>query len=248
MTIAALVLAGSRGHADPVAMAEGTSHKALIPIAGEPMLSRVIGALRDAGITRIAVSASDPAVTEFARKLKAEIVSPLAGPSASVGAALAKLGTPLLVTTSDHALLSGYWVRDFLARAPSDADVAILLARREMVELALPGSRRTWLRFADGQWSGCNLFLLNTAAASAAIATWEAVEANRKRPWRIAMRLGLGTLITYAMGRLGLAEAIVRLGKRIGIEARLVVACDGLAAIDVDKPGDLAEVRRLLES
>ena len=46
--------------------------------------------------------------------------------------------------------------------------------------------RRTWLRFADGQWSGCNLFLLQSRRAQAAIATWSAVEADRKRPWRIA--------------------------------------------------------------
>jgi len=246
VSITALVLAGSRGVPDPVALAEGVAHKALIPVSGEPMLARVIMALRDAGIERIAVSASDQAVTAMARQLGAEILTPLAGPSASVGAGLALLGTPLLVTTCDHALLRGAWVRDFLADIPAAADVALLLARREAVEAALPGSRRTWLRFADGQWSGCNLFLLASPRAEAAIATWSAVEADRKRPWRIAMRLGLGTLISYATGRLGLSEAVSRLGRRIGIEARLIEARDGLAAVDVDKPGDLAEVRRLL--
>ena len=44
---------------------------------------------------------------------------------------------------------------------------------------------------ADGDFSGCNLFLLATTRAEAAIATWQAVEADRKRPWRIAARLGI---------------------------------------------------------
>lgn len=246
MMPAALILAGSRpGRPDPVASAEGVSHKALVEVGGQPILARVIAALQDAGVERIAVAASDSAVVMLATRLGAEVLPPAAGPSASVGAAFDRLGAPLLVTTSDHALLQGDWVRSFVADTPAEADVSLLLARRETVEAALPGTRRTWLRLADGAWSGCNLFLLRTPQARAAIETWAAVEADRKRPWRIAARLGLRTLLDYALGRLGLAQAIERLGQRIGIEARLVAAHDGRAAIDVDSVQDLADVRRL---
>ncbi len=41
----ALVLAASRGAADPVARAEGLSHKCLVDTAGTPMLLRVLAAL-----------------------------------------------------------------------------------------------------------------------------------------------------------------------------------------------------------
>jgi hypothetical protein len=44
-----------------------------------------------------------------------------------------------------------------------------------------------------------------------------------------------------------MAEAIARLGRRIGVNAALVAAPDGRAAIDVDRPEDLALVRRLAE-
>lgn len=249
MKPAALVLAGSRpGRPDPVALAEGVAHKSLAMVAGEPILARVIAALRQAGIERIAVTANEPEVVALASRLGAEVLPPQAGPSASVAAAFAELGAPLLVTTSDHALLRAAWVESFLADTPADADVAILLARREAVEAALPGSRRTWLSFADGQWSGCNLFLLASPRAAQAILTWEAVERDRKRPWRIAARLGLGTLASYAMGRLGIGDAVARLGRRIGIAARIVAARDGLAAVDVDKPSDLADVRTILSA
>lgn len=246
MKPAALVLAGSRGVPDPVALAEGVAHKALASVGGQPILSRVVAALREAGIERIAVAANDPEVVALASMLGVQVLPPRAGPSASVAAGLEVLGTPLLVTTSDHALLRGKWVRDFLADTPPEADVAILLARRAAVEAALPGTRRTWLRFADGHWSGCNLFYLARPAAGAAIATWNAVERDRKRPWRIAARLGLGTLVSFALGRLELAEAVDRLGRRIGIAARVVAARDGLAAVDVDKPQDLADVRGII--
>ncbi len=247
--LSALILAGSRpGAPDPVALAENVAHKALVPIAGAPMLARVVGALRGAGIARIAVVTNTEPVADLARSLDCEILPAAAGPSASVAAAFAHLGAPLLVTTADHALLEARWVADFVADAGDEADVAILLARREEVERALPGTRRTWLRMADGAWSGCNLFLLARPGAQDAIETWKAVEADRKRPWRIAMRLGPGMLVRFLLGRLTMAEAIGRLGERIGIKAVRVAARDGLAAVDVDKPSDLVDVRKVLAS
>ena len=243
----ALILAGSRpGAPDPVALAEGAAHKALVDVGGMPMLARVVGALRAAGVETIGVSANEPAVVALAKAMGCKVLAPADGPSASVAAGLRELGTPLLVTTADHALLQPDWVRDFLSDTPSGADVAILLARRNDVEAALPGSKRTYLRLDDGGWSGCNLFLLATPRSEAAIATWSAVEADRKRPWRIAARLGLGTLWRYALGRLAMADAIAGLGRRIGIIAAAVPARDGLAAVDVDKPSDLAQVRALV--
>lgn len=247
MTPAALVLAGSRpGATDPVAAAEGVSHKSLVEIAGRPMLAHVVAALREAGITRIAVSASDSNVRDLAAHLGCEVLATGSGPSASVAIGLEALGAPLLVTTSDHALLRAEWVRDFLNDTPEDADVAVLLARREAIEAAMPGSRRTYLRFADGAWSGCNLFLLAQPRAGLAIDTWKMVEADRKRPWRIAARLGPGMLVGYALGRLTLGAAIARLGGRIGVTASLIAARDGLAAVDVDKPADLTDARRIM--
>jgi GTP:adenosylcobinamide-phosphate guanylyltransferase len=243
---AALVLAGSRGTPDPVAAAEGVAHKALVDVAGTPMLARVLRALREAGVEHLAVAADAPEVLSLAYAFSAIVVAPGAGPPASVAAGFDTMGAPLLVTTADHALLKPEWIHDFIADTPPEADVAVLLARRDRVEAALPGNRRTWLRFADGAWSGCNLFLLRTARAEAAIDAWTAVERERKRPWRLAARLGLGTLLSYLSGRLTLAEAVARLGRRAGIVAAAVPARDGLAAVDVDKPSDLAQVRAIL--
>jgi GTP:adenosylcobinamide-phosphate guanylyltransferase len=242
----ALVLAGSRGGVDPVAAYAGVSDKALIEIGGATMLARVIGALREAGAARIGVSASSPAVIEAARALGAEIVPAEAGPSLSAAAGLAALGTPLLLATADHALLRPEWVRGFVVAVPEEADVAVLLARRDRVEAAAPETRRTWLRFADGDWSGCNLFHFANPRAAAAIALWQQVEADRKRPWRIVRRLGPGLLLRYLTGRLSLVDAVAHLGRRAGVSAHVVAAEDGRAAIDVDKPADLDLVREMI--
>lgn len=246
MSFNALVLAGSRGGADPLAAYAGVTDKALIEIAGQTMLARVVAALRAAGAERIAVSASSRDVADHAAALGTEPLAAAAGPSESAREGLFHLGAPLVVTTADHALLEPEWISQFLADAPDNADVAALLARRETVEAAVPHTTRTYLRFADGDWSGCNLFLLASPHASAAIELWRAVEADRKRPWRIVRRLGPGLLFRYLLHRLTLAEAVAHLGNTAGVTVAIVSAIDGRAAIDVDKPGDLDLVRTLI--
>lgn len=241
----ALVLAGSRGPDDSVAQAAGVSAKALAEVAGQTMLARVVAALRAAGVTRILVSASDPAVAEAARALGTEPIAAAAGPSASVAAAFAETGAPLIVTTADHALLEAAWVTHLVEQAPADCDVAVMLAERAVIEAAQPGSRRTYLRMADGDWSGCNLFLLATPAATRALVLWQEVEADRKRPWRIARRLGARALLRYLLHRLTLGQAFDRLGEMAGARAAAVASPFGLAAVDVDTADDLATVRAI---
>lgn len=244
---AALVLAGSRaGAQDPVAAYGGATHKSLIQLGGRSLLARVTDALRNAGAARIAVISSHPQVRAEAERLGVEVLDEAAGPSLSVQAAAAHLGTPLLVTTADHALLEAAWVERFLADVPACADVAALVAARATVEAAAPTTQRTWLKLADGHWSGCNLFYLANARSLAVVDLWRRVEAERKRPWRQAQMLGLGMLVRYVTGRLSLKDAAARLGKLAGVNAAIVLTPYGLASVDVDKPADLDLARRIV--
>ncbi|MEG3165804.1 nucleotidyltransferase family protein [Sphingomonas sp. PB2P19] len=240
-----LILAGSRGGVDPVAAYAGVAHKALILLDGQTLLTRVAHALTEAGASEIAVSVSDDAVAAHARSLGLRVLDAAAGPSLSVRQGIEALGTPLLVTTADHALLEPDWVTRFRADTPHGADVAALLARQDAIEAAAPGTRRTYLRFADGAWSGCNLFQFTTPHSVAALDLWAQVETDRKRPWRIVRRLGAGTLLRYLFGRLTLVQAVAHLGRLAGLDAAAVASPFGLAAVDVDKPDDLDLVRQL---
>ncbi|HEY0648226.1 nucleotidyltransferase family protein [Phenylobacterium sp.] len=243
----ALVLAGSRGGADPVADYAGVAHKALIRLEGETLLARVVGALRAAGAGRIAVVSSHPGVRAEIARLGAEALDEAAGPSLSVRAGAEQLGTPLVVTTADHALLRPEWVQRFLADAPTDADVAVLVAARATVEAAAPGTKRTWLKLADGHWSGCNLFWLANDRALAVIDLWRRVEAERKRPWKMAWILGPRMLLRFVTRRLSLHGAAQRLGALAGVRAAIVETPYGLASVDVDKPADLDLVRDIVD-
>ena len=246
----ALVLAGVRPGCDPVAAYAEVQHKGLIRLEGRSLLQRVLGALEAAGASRILVSTSCNAVAQalggLGLSIPVERIASAESPSLSVAQGAEAAGTPLLVTTVDHALLQAEWVRRFLADAPADADLCALIAPEATVEAATPGVRRTWLKFRDGRYSACNLFLLRTPDALSAVRLWRTVEAYRKQPWRIAAIIGPGMLLGYALGLVSLDGAVRMLGRKAGMKAAAVRTPFGLAAVDVDKPADLDLVRRIV--
>ena len=242
----ALILAGSRQGIDPMATTEGYRHKALIEVDGRPMLTRVVEAVKAAGAARVIVSCDHPDVTRLALDLGADVAAPADRPSLSILRATEGIDYPVVVTTADHALLKPDWVRYMLAECSPDADFGVMLANRHVIERDVPGTRRTYARFRDGDWSGCNLFLLQTPGALRAVELWQDVEQDRKRPWKVAALLGFGNLFAYLSGRLTAAEALGRLGAQVQCVVGTVPAASGFAAVDVDKPEDLAEVRRIV--
>jgi hypothetical protein len=156
-----------------------------------------------------------------------------------------------LVTTADHALLAPRMVRAFCdgaagSEAGGPIDVAAALVARAVILAEVPATKRTYLAFRDGRFSGANLFAFLTPEARGAVAFWRRVEQDRKRPWRIAKAFGPGLLAAYLLRLLTLEQAVARAGARMGVKARPVVLPYGEAAVDVDKPADLALAEKLL--
>ena len=166
-------------------------------------------------------------------------------PSRSGRAAAEKLGMPLLVTTADHALLMPQWVDHFIDHLP-DASLVAALARRESVLDAVPEAHRTFMKFADGSYSGCNLFFLRDAGALAVIDVWQRVEEHRKNPARLFGILGAKAVTAYLLGRLTLADALEHLSARAEARCAVVEMPFGESAVDVDKPADIELARRIM--
>ncbi len=253
----ALVLAAGRGTSDPMTKASGASHKCLLPVAGVPMLIRVLDALAaSTTVGRIFVSIEDPSIIADAEGLAGlrdraaiETIVSADRASSSVGQALrsGELEFPVLVTTADHALLSAAMVEDFCTRSTdSSADLTAGLAEAATILGAYPGAARTFLKFADGRYSGCNLFTFNTRTALNAVDFWKRIEQDRKKPWRLVGAFGLMPLLIYLTGRASLNKAFELGSKRLGVTAKPIIMTQAEAAIDVDKPEDLELVERIL--
>lgn len=245
--IATLVLAGSRGPDDPVARHAGVSHKAVVSVGGRAMLVRVVETLlASRGIGTIGISIDRPELASGLPELAPHIASgriklmPAAGsPARSVLGTLATAGTPLFVTTADHALLTPAMVEHFLDHLPADCDVAAGLARAETIQKAYPETQRTYLRFQDLAVSGCNLFAFRTPNAKAVAEFWRNVEQNRKNPLKMMRLLGLWHVLRFAFGKLAFVQVVERLAQLTDARVAWVDMPFAEAAIDVDKPADL---------
>jgi len=240
----ALILAGSRGPSDPVAIAAGVAHKAMAELAGRPMIDHVVETLRSVPrIDRIAVSGAP----DLPLPPDVEILPTAATPASSVLAAFDALRTPLLVTTADNPLLSVETVNAFLrAATASGADAAAGICRREIVEQAGNPARRTYLKFRDGAVSGCNLFAFTDPAGRAAADFWRRLETRRKRPWRMAREIGPGVLACYLTGFLSMRGAASAISRAAGCRAAMIPLEDPFAAHDVDRLDDLIFAERVL--
>jgi hypothetical protein len=137
-------------------------------------------------------------------------------------------------------------VGDFLAKAEG-ADIAIGLVSQEALLKRLPETKRTWLRFRGGAYSGANLFLLGSPKVRSTLELWRSNEQNRKKAWRMLFTLGLTGFLGAVLRLRTLQQTLDRVGRKLGLSIRAVELSDPLAAVDVDKPADHELVTAILE-
>ncbi len=246
----ALLLAGVRPGGDSFADAHGVPAKALIPVGGIPMVRRPVAALL----------ASDAIATITVLTQRPDLIQPALDPdprltfapsgatiAATLDAILADSETrfPLLVTTADHALLNPAMIAQFTAEA-AGADLAIGLVERQPLLARLPATKRTWIAMKGGAYSGANLFAFGSPKAAKAVALWREVEQDRKKGWKLLAALGLPGLLGILRLRT-LGQTLDAMGRKLGLTLRAIGMTDPIAAVDVDKPADLALAEAILE-
>ncbi len=243
----AIILAGQRPGIDPLALHFEQEWKALVPVAGVAMLTHVLRTLKQCpsiGHIIVITQQPDALATAVEDGGGAQMMSSGDGISASIRAIAGSVAQwPILITTADHPLLTPEMVEEFLAA--SDGDLSVAMVERETMLARFPDARRTWLHFADGSWSGANLFALSNDRTSAALDLWSRAEQDRKQAWRLFLHFGPILAIRALTRTIGLREALHKAGRRLGLDARLVSMTDPVAAIDVDKPSDHALAEQL---
>ena len=252
--VTALLVAGRRPGVDPLAAHFGVEDKALIELAGEPMLSRVARTLADhPAIGRIVIIAQEPdrlmaAVPWLAGHPKVEGQAGGGSVSAAIATAIEARpeGFPFLLTTADNALLTGAMIDHFIAAARGH-DLAVGLVERSTVLAAYPESRRTWIKFRGGAYSGANLFWLGTAGVMPVLALWQTIEQQRKRAHAVIRAFGPVMLAGVALRLFSLQTAIHRAGRRFGLDATAVDLPFAEACMDVDSPADHAQAMHIIE-
>lgn len=260
-----LVLAGRRDANDELAKAAGATHRALLDIAGEPMLVRVLTTLASHDRTDTILLCSDapdllqdvPQIASMVSSSQVELLPAAQTPSRSVLAGIDALATrrpasgpakPLLVTTADHALLDHAMLDYFFdAASRSNADAAVALVSGSVIARRFPEAKRTYLHFRGERYSGANLFAFMNPTARNVALFWRAAEQHRKQPWRMVSKFGLVSLLLFLFRRLDLASAFRRASIAMEASVEAVVMPMAEAAVDVDKLSDWKLVNHIFE-
>jgi len=256
--IDAVVLAASP-NTGPLRHASPEPFEALIPVGGEPMVARVVRAL--AGARRVGrIACVGPAAVVQAAQAgvgpaqvgRVVAVAPGPGLVANLEAGMqATQSGYVLVATADIPLLRPAMVDDFVSRCEQNGepvDVWYSVVERRQGEAAYPGVRRTWVRLADGTFTGGNLLLLRRDVVGRVRTLVTLAVGARKRPLALARLLGTRVMWRWLCGRLQVADVERRVAEMAGLRGRAVLTPHPEIGIDVDKPEDLALVRRCVQA
>lgn len=250
MKYTAVVLAGSRPGRDEFAAQFGTDMKALVAVAGEPMVRRPVRALlasKRIGDVLVLSQAPERIADVVHKEPRIHFRKSLGTIAETMLQLLddAETRWPLLVTTADHALLDTATVDEFL-RAAERADIGVGVVEHANLLHRLPRTERTWLRFRGGAFTGANLFVLRSPRVRPAIELWRSVEQDRKKVSRVIALLGPLTMMGVALRLMSIDQVLARLGRRLGLRLLAVPLSNPFAGVDVDKPADHTLVEAIL--
>ncbi|WP_333567320.1 NTP transferase domain-containing protein [Sphingorhabdus sp.] len=254
MTI--LILAGQRsGKLDPLAERFGVSHKALVPIKGKPLIAHVLKTVSATfpdspiliSIEDYSVLKSDPVVARLHKQRRVSGVEAKSNIVDSVAEA-AKSALPLLVTTADNVLVTEDALLA-LARAgqEGDADSVLVMAPKEAIISAHPGGKDRFYRFANGEFSNCNLFWIGNARAMKAAEAFRSGGQFLKVKGRMLKAFGILNLLRFKSGMFSVEAMLGHASRKLGARVKPLILHDGRLAIDVDHDRSYAMVEEILD-
>ena len=249
-----IVLAGQRPGIDPLASIFSQESKACVPLLGKPMASWVIETLlATPQIGNIVILAQHRemvgalGLTELIDNDRVTFAKSIGGISQSIANVVGKapLDWPVLITTADHPLLTVDMVSTFIDGA-GVSDLAVAAVERRTLLQRYPTSKRTWLKFRGGSYSGANLFALRSCDTLKALELWAQAEQDRKKAFKLFWHFGPRLALRAITRTISFPSALHRAGRKLGLDASLVLLPQAEAAIDVDKISDHEQAELIL--
>lgn len=251
----AIVLAGGIPQPDdPLYTYSNGDAKALIDVAGKPMIQWVLDALGDSKQVRNVIVIGLSPKSGVTCKKPVHFLSNqgrmLANVVAGVNKALEldRKTQYVLVVSSDIPALKPEmvdWLVDVCMETKDDLYYGI--CPREVMETRFPDSRRTYTKLKDIELCGADINITHVRMATEHLDLWEALIGTRKSPLRQAGIIGLGTLFQVVTRSIAMQDLVEKVSKRIGIQGRVIVWQHAEPCMDVDKPHQLELLRADLE-
>lgn len=253
----AIIIAGhTPGKIDALLEYARAENKALIPIAGKPMIKWVSDALAGSRhVERLIIVGLDAACgIDFGPK--PVVFVPDQGrlmKNLWAGGRRALQDTTnrdrLIVCSCDIPLITTPIVDDHIAAMlATEHDLYYTIVDRATMLARFPTSRRTYTRLRDGVFCGGDLNMASAKVLETNQSLWDDLLEARKNVLRQVQRVGFGTLLRFITRRLSTADAERRAEKILGLKGRALRTPHAEIGMDVDKPFQLDIVRAELEA
>ncbi len=242
------------GKVDLLAEATGAPRKALVSLAGKPMIWHVVQALHQAHQVR------DIVVVGISPDEGIDLGVPVifepnhAGMLDNVYAGLKVVhqmhpdAEMAMISSADIPLLTPPVVDWFIDTCrQSEHDVYYAIIEKSVMETAFPESKRSYVPFREGRYCGGDLFMVRLMAANQNEALVRAAMDRRKSAFRQAQLLGFGTLLKFVFHRLTIPDAEKVASRVFGARGRVVISPYATIGMDVDKPFQYDLVKQIME-
>jgi GTP:adenosylcobinamide-phosphate guanylyltransferase len=235
---------------DPLYTYSQGDSKALIDIAGKPMIQWVLDALSDAklvdNVIIIGLSPKSGLTCKKPMHFLSNQGRMLANIVVGVNKSLElnKKNKYVLIVSSDIPALKSEMV-DWLIETSMETrdDLYYGVCPKDVMEARFPGSRRTYTPLKDMAVCGADINISHVRNATEHLEMWEQLIGTRKSPLKQAGIIGLGTLLALFLRQLTLEDAVRRVSERVGIKGRAIVWSHAEPCMDVDKPHQLELLR-----
>lgn len=251
---AIVICGGIPGPDDPLYAEAKAGPKSLIDVVGKPMAQWVLEALDQArSIDRLVIVGLGPESGLTSAKLS-RFIPDQGGLLSNVLSGMSALReidpgerSGLLVSSDVPAVTPEMidWRAKVALEADADLDYAIV--ERSVMEARFPESNRSYVRLKGLEVCGgdVNAVRLELAADEE---LWTRITEARKSAFKQAALLGFDTLLLLASRQLSLDRGERLISKRLKLKGRVHLCPYAEIAMDVDKPHQLALLRRDLEA
>jgi GTP:adenosylcobinamide-phosphate guanylyltransferase len=225
--------------------------KAMVDMAGKPMVQWVLDALTEARSVDnvIIVGLTEKSGLKCGKKMyfvsnQGKMVENLQAGAKKV-LEINKQAEYVLIVSSDIPAINGEMV-DWVVKTGMEAKVDVIynLIQREVMEKRFPGSKRTWTRLKDMEVCGGDM---NVGRIRLLVSDdtniWEKITNSRKSPLKQAALIGFDTAFLLLTGKLTLQKAQTNIMNRLKITGKAIVCPYAEVGMDVDKPHQLEIMR-----
>lgn len=252
---AVLTAGGTPAPGDPLYSYTRGRPKAMLEIAGKPMIQWVLDALTQSGsIDRIVVVGLDEKTALQSSKISGYL--PDHGgllENTLVGVRKLVEDNPdahhVLFVSSDIPAITAEMV-DWVVQSAADGgneDGIYNLITRDVMERRFPNSRRSYTRLRDIEVCGGDMNVIRAVSVTNNDALWHKIIAARKNIFKMAALVGFDTLVLLALRLITLEEGVRRAARRLHIQGRVVLCPYAEVGMDIDKPHQFEMVSAYME-